>query len=48
MIWNETIRNDIVIDKNVSKNIRLNQIHIIYQFKRTLKKHFIYYYSFEQ
>ena len=48
LIWNETVRNDIVIDNDVSKNVCLNQIHNIYQFKRTMKKHFIYFYSLEQ
>ena len=48
LIWNETFRNDIAIDNDASKNVCLNQIHNIYQFKRTLKKHFIYFYSIEQ
>ena len=47
-LWNDTFKNNgIVIDNDVNKNICVNQIHNINQFKRILKKHFIYKYSME-
>ena len=44
-LWNKTWTNSIAIDKD--KNVSFDQIHSVYQFKRTLRKHFLYSYSLE-
>ena len=46
-LWNKTWVNGITIDTDRRKNIRLNQIHNVYQFKRALRKHFFYNYSLQ-
>ena len=44
-LWNNTWKNGIAIDKCQLNNISFDQIHNIHQFKRALKKHFLYNYS---
>ena len=45
IVWNDIVKNDLSIDNKVKNNVAIDQIHNIYQFKRTLKKHFLYCYS---
>ena len=47
ILWNTTIKNNIAIDNKIANNISIDQLHHIYQFKRTLKKHFLHGYSLE-
>jgi hypothetical protein len=46
-LWNNTFKNGISIDKNVKNNVAVDQIHNVFQFKRLLKKHFLYSYTLE-
>ena len=46
-LWNDTFKKGIAIDNNKKNNISLNKIHTVFQFKRILKKHFLYKYTFE-
>ena len=39
--------NGIAIGKGVTNNVRFDQIHSIFQFKRILKKHFLYSYTLQ-
>ena len=45
MVWNNTVRQGIPITAN--KSVPIEAIHNNFQFKRTLKKHFLYSYSLE-
>jgi hypothetical protein len=47
ILWNSIVKKYIAIDNKVENNVALNQIFNVYQFKRTLKKHFIYTYTLE-
>ncbi len=47
ILWNATVKNHIAVDNSIKNNVAIDQIHNIYQFKRTLKKHFLYCYSLE-
>ena len=47
ILWNETFNKGIAVDKEVKKNVRVEDILTIYQLKRTLKKHFFFQYSLE-
>ena len=44
-IWNDTFKKGIAIDNNIKNNISLNNIHTVFQFKKILKKHFLYNYT---
>ena len=46
-LWNDTFRKGIAIDNNNKNNISLNKIHTVFQFKKNLKKHFLYKYTLE-
>ena len=45
ILWNSTIKNNIAIDNKVKNNVSIDKIHITHQFKRILKKHYLYTYS---
>ena len=47
IVWNATVKNGIAIDNKLKNNVAIDHIHNIYQFKRTLKKHYLYSYSLE-
>ena len=45
-LWNSTFRNGTAIDEDIKNNVlHVNQILNVSQFKRILKKHFLYNYS---
>ena len=45
-LWNDAFKkNGIAIDKDVKKNVSLDQIFNVHQFKRILKKHYLFSYS---
>ena len=47
-LWNNTLKkNGIAIDDKVKNNVAIDLIYNIHQFKRTLKKHYLYKYSVE-
>ena len=46
-LWNELFQKGISIDKNAKNNVVIDQIHNVYHFKRTLKRHYLYPYSVE-
>ena len=46
-LWNELFKKGISIDKNAKNNVVIDQIHNVYHFKRTLKRHYLYSYSVE-
>ena len=48
ILWNSTIKNNIAIDSKFNNNVSIDKIHNIYQFKRILKKHYLYTYSLIQ
>ena len=45
IVWNATVKNNIIIDNKIINNVAIDLIHNIHQFKRTLKKHFLYCYT---
>ena len=45
ILWNATVKNNIVIDNDSKNNVPIDNIHNISQFKRTLKKHFLHCYT---
>ena len=47
ILWNSTVKNNITIDNNIKNNVAINQVHNVFQFKRTLKKHFLYTYTLD-
>ena len=47
ILWNSTFKNKIAINNNTKNNVAIDQIHNIFQFKRTLKKHFLYTYTLQ-
>ena len=47
ILWNFTIKNKISIDENSANDISIESIHNPHQFKRVLKKHYLYLYSQE-
>jgi hypothetical protein len=47
VIWNFTVKNDIIIDKDIKKNVAFDRIFNTHQFKRILKKHYLYTYTLE-
>ena len=47
ILWNATVKNDITINNDIKDNIAIDQIYNVFQFKRILKKHFLYSYSLE-
>ena len=47
-LWNDAFKkNGIAIDNDVKNNVSLDQIFNVHQFKRILKKHFLYSYSLD-
>ena len=48
ILWNTTFRNGIAVDNVASNNVHYDKIKNIYQFKRVIKKHFIYTYTSEE
>ena len=46
-LWNEMQNNSISINLNQSKNVSLTNIKTVHQFKKVLKKHFLFQYSLE-
>ena len=46
-LWNGTFKNGIAIDKDVKNNVTIDKMHNIYQFKRKLKKHYLYPYTLD-
>ena len=47
VLWNKTFEHGIPIDNHVRNNVREDHILSIHQFKRILKKHFLFSYSIE-
>ena len=45
-LWNHTFRNDVTIDNKAKNKVSINQIYNVHQFRRVLKKYFLYEYSF--
>ena len=46
-LWNDTFKKGITIDNNVKNNITIDKIHNVFQFKRILKKHYLYNYMLD-
>ncbi len=44
-LWNITWKNGVAIDTERQNDVRFDRVHSIHQFKRVLKKHFLYSYS---
>ena len=44
-LWNTMFKNGIAVDRIIKNNVNFEQIQNIYQFKRILKKHFLFSYS---
>ena len=40
-LWNELFKKGNSIDKNAKNNVVIDQIHNVYHFKRTLKRHYL-------
>ena len=47
IVWNATVKNDIIVDNDTKNNIAIDEIFNIHQFKRILKKHFLYTYTLQ-
>ena len=47
IVWNAIVKNNIAIDSDIKNNVAIDQIHNVFQFKRTLKKHFLQSYTSE-
>ena len=48
VLWNKIFEKGVVVDKIVRNNVKDEQIHIIHQLKRILKKHFLFTYSLDE